>query len=253
MEEVTNIINHFCQSRGLESSHFKLKWYNASLNNEKFRIECFSEDSLAFVIISQPSMFEKTFLPYVSEIWSSLNKIVMDPLDQCMKKVFNDLKTLVQEIDPEVQCFHDFEIGPNRRPKILVQTAGHVSGAVRFYQENDANPGLLDRKTEQTKMYPVCLHPKFGGWFALRGVFIFPSIQVKHLTMKIPPEILKKSDQVSELLNLYNHHWRDSRFRDCSDNVEETYSSEQQAYFALEPGSQRNSYLAQLLNLTLKV
>ena len=67
------------------------------------------------------------------------------------------------------------------------------------------------------------------------------------------PEILKKSDQVSELLNLYNHHWRDSRFRDCSDNVEETYSSEQQAYFALEPGSQRNSYLAQLLNLTLKV
>jgi hypothetical protein len=31
-----------------------------------------------------------------------------------------------------VHCLHDFQLEPNRRPKILVQTAGHVSGAVRY-------------------------------------------------------------------------------------------------------------------------
>jgi hypothetical protein len=34
----------------------------------------------------------------------------------------------------QVESLHDFELVANRRPRILVQTAGHVSGAVRFYR-----------------------------------------------------------------------------------------------------------------------
>ena len=121
---------------------------------------------------------------------------------------------------------------------------------MRFYQECDANSNLLDRSN--SKIYPVCLHPRFGGWFALRGVFIFPNIQIKKLNMSIPSEILSSPDEVSELLNLYNYHWKNNQFRDCG-NIEERYSEEQIQYFAIHPGSQRTQYLAKLLHKDISV
>lgn len=37
----------------------------------------------------------------------------------------------------KIECIHDFEMDHNRRPKVLVQTAGHVAGAARYYQRSD--------------------------------------------------------------------------------------------------------------------
>jgi len=31
----------------------------------------------------------------------------------------------------------DYELDHSRRPRVLVQTAGHVAGAVRYYQRSD--------------------------------------------------------------------------------------------------------------------
>ena len=172
--KLTPIIEKFCQEKGLEAAPFKLQWYNEAVSNEKFKLTFAPEDSLCYVIISQPSMFEKSFLPFVKENWLDIvNNAIQDPLDQCMKKEFEDLKCQLEEFDHEVQKFHDFELHANRRPKVLVQTAGHVSGAVRFYQESDADPSLIEGK-----LFPVCMHPRYGGWFALRGIFIFPNISV---------------------------------------------------------------------------
>ena len=117
---------------------------------------------------------------------------------------------------------------------------------MRFYQEKDANPDLLESRGN-SKIYPVCLHPKFGGWFALRAVLIFPQIQAS-LKLKAPLEILPNSDQIAELLNLYNHYWQDNRFRDCAPKVHEKYSENQRNYFALKPGNQRIEFLRQILN-----
>ena len=128
---ITDLRDRFCSaSKGLEAAPFKLKWYNACLNNDKFKLEFAEDDSLVFVIISQPCMFENTFLPFVIQHWSDIvNNAIQDPLDQCMRQVFTCLKHKVQMIDPEVQMFHDFEFDKaKRRPKVLVQTAGHVSG-----------------------------------------------------------------------------------------------------------------------------
>ena len=86
MEEITKVINNFCANKGFEASPFKLKWYNASVTNDKFKLTCAPDDSLAFVIISQPSMFEATFLPFVNEHWDQIqNNVLVDLLDQCMK------------------------------------------------------------------------------------------------------------------------------------------------------------------------
>ena len=52
------------QSLGLETYPFKIGWYNESVG-EKFRLP-YSDDTVAFVVISRPCMFEKTFLPFVA-------------------------------------------------------------------------------------------------------------------------------------------------------------------------------------------
>ena len=47
------------------------------------------------------------------------------------------------EID--VEAIHDFELLPSRRPKVLVQTAGHVAGAAYYYQRADVQPDPWDQ------------------------------------------------------------------------------------------------------------
>ena len=74
-------------------------------------------------------MFEATFLPFVNEHWDQIqNNVLVDLLDQCMIKVLGALKSQLEGIDSQVLLMHDFELSPARRPKVLVQTAGHVSG-----------------------------------------------------------------------------------------------------------------------------
>lgn len=142
-----------------------------------------------------------------------------------------------------VSVLHDFELGANRRPKVLVQTAGHVSGAVRFYQKQDCPH--LEESLGKNKIYPVCLHPKYGGWFALRGIVVFSECLVPDLVRRIPPSILGDSE-IANLLVLYNCHWKDWRFRDVI-RVEERYSDPQKSYFELPPGEERWKFLTKLL------
>ena len=37
----------------------------------------------------------------------------------------------------DIEVLYDYELNHNRRPKVLVQTAGHVSGAVTYIQRAD--------------------------------------------------------------------------------------------------------------------
>ena len=47
----------------------------------------------------------------------------------------------------DVVAIHDFEMHYSRRPKVLVQTAGHVAGAARYYQKKDVvNPPWPEKK-----------------------------------------------------------------------------------------------------------
>ena len=49
--------------------------------------------------------------------------------------------------DIEIEAIHDFELLPSRRPKVLVQTAGHVAGAAYYYQRKDVQPDPWDEST----------------------------------------------------------------------------------------------------------
>ncbi|XP_040578253.1 cyanocobalamin reductase / alkylcobalamin dealkylase [Lepeophtheirus salmonis] len=229
MEEIQNLLSKtpLNLDKGFETHPFLIGAYNEKVG-VKFRLP-FEDQTLAFVLISHPSMFENTFVPYLEA--EGENEFLTDPLDACMKSLIHEARTHFHSSFPFI-FYHDFDLHPNRRPKVLVQTAGHVSGAVHLYRSPNLNP--------------VCLHPKYGGWFALRGVFIFPNISCPFLQIKEPPCLLKSIQDVEELLILYNYHWKDGRYRDFIP-VEERYSNLQILYFKTLP-SDRMPLLKKLFN-----
>lgn len=94
------------------------------------------------------------------------------------------------------------------------------------------------------KIYGVCIHPKYGGWFAIRGLLLFPDIQVPFLEQSAPVDCVSTEEKRIELLEQFNLHWQDGRYRDIIE-VKERYSEEQRAYFATPPAER-----FQLLGLT---
>ena len=204
---------------GFEAEPFLTGWYN-ELVSSKFQLD-YPPDTLAFIIISQPSMFEKAFLPFLG---GCVEVGVQDPVDQSMLHYFSHLHALA----PSVTTLHDFQLSPSRRPRILVQTAGHVAGAVTFYQAGDYQQ-LADKK-----YFPVCHHPTWGGWFALRGVVIFPNIQTDLTRPRRPPSLTEA--EAVQLITLYNESWRDWSWRDIGrDQHAERYSDLQRKYFDTPP------------------
>ena len=210
--------------RGLELHPFLVGWYNQQVG-DKFHL-LHPADTLAFVVISQPCMFEQAFLPFLA--CSKLDSI-HDPIDQCMLEQFS----LVTSLHPDTESLHDFQLGPTRRPRVLVQTAGHVAGAARFYQPQDMEQ--LD--TEGRKLFPVSHHPVWGGWFALRGVIVFRGVRAE-LGRREPKDELT-AEQAAELVKRYNGNWQDWRWRDVGREAGAKYSDVQINYFETPPAERR--------------
>ncbi|XP_050689319.1 cyanocobalamin reductase / alkylcobalamin dealkylase-like isoform X2 [Eriocheir sinensis] len=226
LREIEGGLTSLLEPHGFECHPFKIGWYNEQVS--KPFVLPYHEDTVAFIIISTPSMFEKAFIPFLASA-DCLRAKQQDPVDQCMVRHFSAVKSNYPELD--IETIHDFETTPNKRPRVLVQTAGHVSGAVRYYQRKDL---LADPWSPEKKIYGVCLHPVFGGWFALRGVAIFKTLICPDLQKKLPREILATEQEVAELLRRYNEHWEDWSFRDVI-TPKERYSEEQKEYFATKP------------------
>ena len=96
---------------------------------------------------------------------------------------------------------------------------------------------------KSSKVFPVCVHPKYGGWFALRGILLFKNVRLSDsfLKQKDPPVILKTHSDIVTLLYLFNDHWRDWRYRDVGMPEDiERYSNLQKEYFGTEPDDRKN-------------
>ncbi|XP_034635735.1 methylmalonic aciduria and homocystinuria type C protein isoform X1 [Trachemys scripta elegans] len=201
----------------------KVGWYNAVLQ-PSFHLQ-YSEDTLAFIVLSTPSMFDRAFKPFVDK---QLLKKINDPVDQCVSYHLSLVKESLP--DQRVDIIYDYEILPNRKPKFLAQTAAHVAGAAYYYQRKDVRCDPWGEK----KIYGVCIHPRYGGWFAIRGLLIFPDVQVPFLEQVAPVDCVASEEKRIELLEKFNFHWRDWSYRDIIE-VKERYSEEQKAYFGAPP------------------
>ncbi|XP_022109405.1 methylmalonic aciduria and homocystinuria type C protein homolog isoform X2 [Acanthaster planci] len=176
-------------------------------------------------------MFEKTFMPYVRSLTALTSR---DPIDDCVAQQYNRLKESLP--DYMIETIQDYELHPNRRPKILVQTVGHVSGAAYYYQRSNMKHDPWGDK----KIFGVSIHPKYGGWFAFRGVLIFPGVQLP-LVQQDPPDVIKTDEALKDLLDQFNDNWMENKYRDCIE-VRERYSPEQIEYFQTPP-AQRGKLL----------
>ena len=64
-------------------------------------------------------------------------------------------------------------------------------------------PELADKK-----YYPVCHHPVWGGWFALRGVAILPDTRVDMTRPQVDQSLSLSPDQAVDMITLYNECWQ---------------------------------------------
>ncbi|XP_030627996.1 cyanocobalamin reductase / alkylcobalamin dealkylase [Chanos chanos] len=232
MEDIVGTLRSSLGSLGFEVYPFKVAWYNA-VTSSAFHLR-HPEDTLAVVILSTPSMFERLFLPFLR---SRRCDLVKDPIDQC---VTHTITTFISQHFPDqsVEISFDYEILPNRRPKFLAQTAAHVAGAAYYYKASDIpNPPWGDKK-----MFGVCVHPRLGGWFAIRALLVFRDLEAGPGLQQTPPPncVTSREDRI-DLLERFNFHWQDWNYRDII-TAEERYSPQQKEYF-LTPPAQREALL----------
>ena len=175
-------------------------------------------------------MFEHGFKPFIRE---TACVGVRDPIDECMAHIFQRVKSEFPE--HVVETIQDFELHPNRRPKVLVQTAAHIAGAAYYYQRNSVRKDPWD---ENTKICGVSVHAKYGGWFAIRGVVVFKDVLVPDLPRKQPLDVVQGDEKRIELLEKFNFHWHDWSFRDIVPS-DAQYSEEQKNYFATLPANRK--------------
>ncbi|XP_053103280.1 cyanocobalamin reductase / alkylcobalamin dealkylase isoform X2 [Hemicordylus capensis] len=235
-------IRDYLENLGFEIHPFKVGWYNAVLP-PGFHLP-YSDNTLAFVVLSVPAMFEKAFKPFLK---SQLLKKICDPVDQCISHHLLLLGENLADQHMDVMC--DYEMLPSRKPRFLAQTAAHVAGAAYYYQRKDVQQDPWGEKVRckpehakpwgefvcwRQKIYGVCIHPLYGGWFAIRALLLFPDIEAPNLLQNAPIDCVTTEKERIELLEKFNFHWRDWSYRDIIE-VKEKYSEEQKTYFATPP------------------
>ncbi|KAF3691129.1 Methylmalonic aciduria and homocystinuria type C protein -like protein [Channa argus] len=225
VESVTRILNERLLQLGFEVYPLKIGWYNSVLPPSLHLP--YRDDNLAVVVLSTPGMFEEAFLPFME---NSGCKGLSDPIDQCVRHC---VSTAVSQCFPgqKVDVRYDYELLPSRRPKFLAQTAAHVSGAAFYYQQSD----VTDHTWATKKMFGVCVHPKFGGWFAIRALLVFEEMTVgSEMVQPVPPDCVPTREGRIQLLEAFNFHWKDWSYRDIIHPVQ-TYSQKQRDYFTTPP------------------
>ncbi|KAM6921073.1 cyanocobalamin reductase / alkylcobalamin dealkylase isoform 1-T1 [Xenentodon cancila] len=255
VETVIGLLNSSLKPQGFEVYPLKVGWYNAVLP-PSLRLS-YPDDSLAVLVLSTPAMFEQAFLPFMER--SSCHRL-SDPIDQCVRRcvtsavsqVRAEFTIILDNSSQNVtayptgllhlflpQCFpgqkvdvsYDYELLPSRKPKFLAQTAAHVSGAAFYYQQSDVTKQPWDKN----KMFGVCVHPRFGGWFAIRALLVFEDETVgSELVQQDPIDCVPSREGRIQLLEAFNFHWEDWCYRDIVRPVQ-TYSQKQRDYFSTAP------------------
>ncbi|RNA42486.1 methylmalonic aciduria and homocystinuria type C -like protein [Brachionus plicatilis] len=221
-KEILEKINSSLEPLELESYPFLVKWYNSRVG-EKFKLD-YDDNTLACLVINRPKMFEKLFLQYIFE------KFKKDPgslesqndlIDECLNQSFNKIKKELENwFAMDVDVIKDYEMMPgSRRPKIIMQTCAHVSGAAYFYDPKNFDYDLVNdaEKSYKKNLMGVCLHPRYGGWFAMRAVFVFRDVVLEdgEIDMKNVVDPLNGDmTKVLDVLQKFNFNWKDSRYRD---------------------------------------
>ncbi|GAB1604734.1 methylmalonic aciduria and homocystinuria type C protein homolog isoform X2 [Argonauta hians] len=223
-EKITESVNKITSDFGFEARPFKISWYN-DLVDSQYKLD-YPPDTLAVIVVNSPSMFEKGYKPYLYEYYTEeCQNPLNDSIKYYMKKV--------QEVYPDTDVMYDFDM-IGGYPKILVQTAAHIAGIAYYYQKKD----IIDNPWGDKSIFGMSLHPKYGGWFAMRAVFVFKNVEVPGLVKTNPPDVLKTQELKKKFLNMLNEECDYWGSRDIID-VTEKYSEEALKYFKAKPDDRK--------------
>jgi len=224
---------------GLDTHPFLVSWYNEKVG-PKFQLN-YPKDTLAFVIINGPHVFEKCIVPYTKA------RIMEDPdfhsnnlMDDSIKHAFTIVTSDLISEGFQTDMFYDFDLHPSRRPKVLVQTAAHVAGAVQYFHKNNL-PTTIQMSTfgKKSDLNGVAIHPKYGGWFAIRGVIIFSNVQLSEETKSVqrpePVEIFNDPAQVARVIELFAYEWQTNEWRNFHPGLGLKYTDDFITYLNMEP------------------
>ncbi|XP_077391171.1 cyanocobalamin reductase / alkylcobalamin dealkylase isoform X2 [Festucalex cinctus] len=232
METVKKLLEESLVKLGFEVHTLKVGWYNSVLP-DKLHLP-YPDDILAVLLLSTPAMFEQAFLPFMEE---RSCQGISDPIDQCVKHCVTS--ALSQNFPGQkVDVRYDYELLPSRKPKFLAQTAAHVSGAAFYYQQSDVS----DQPWANKKMFGVCVHPKLGGWFAIRALLVFQDVKMDPEQIQPDPlDCVPSREARIQLLEDFNLRWQDWSYRNII-TPSQTYSQKQCDYFSTPP-AQRHALL----------
>jgi len=237
--DVEKLVCSVFEPLGLETHPFHIGWYNEKVG-PRFHLD-YPDHTVALVVISGPTTFEKCVLPYLkSKSIKAPDFHSTDPLDDSMKYAF---KTLEQEIKSggfDVEMFHDFDLHPSRKPKVLVQTAAHVAGAVEYFHQSRIPQKIREERfSKKQSLFGVAIHPIYGGWFAIRGVLIFPNLSKDDTYVLEKPEphnLIENEETVWELLEQFAYNWQNNQWREVVPNKSgQRYSKDFQDYLDTTP------------------
>ena len=85
-EKVVEYVDSLVTPWGFESYPFQMGWYNEKVTSH-FQFPLLDPETLAFVILSVPNMFENAFLPFLAQETDCLSD-GGDLIDTCMRTRF---------------------------------------------------------------------------------------------------------------------------------------------------------------------
>lgn len=225
---------------GFEVYPFRIGSYNASVGKEFYLP--YDSDSLGLLVLSTPNMFDVAFKEWITEQAAkngSLEALVEEVKNPIADFLNSRLKVVEERLEGQInEVFHDHSLWPNRRPKIVMCTCGHVAGAAYYYQPKTFTSEIWPASKEMgpnCKFIGLSLHPIYGGHFAFRFALLFKDIKVPNDFVEPKPKMITLTDEEArEALDLFNYNWMDSRFRDVG-SPEKRYSKLQMDYFGTPP------------------
>ncbi|GAB1608554.1 cyanocobalamin reductase / alkylcobalamin dealkylase [Argonauta hians] len=228
--DVTNLqvilafVNATINPFGYEAHPFAIKCYNGiKTMDKKFHLN-YPENTLALTIISQPDVMEKAIVPFICK--SNIKPLMKESItDECNKFYLNP----IFERYPDTDFLSSYDmLGPGH-PKILSQTAAHVSGGAYYYQRRDVHD---DPWPKDKKIYGVAIHPLYGGWIRILGVIVFKNHQLpSDFTCPSPKDVVQGDKLRIKLLNECNFDWESWAFADIIP-VEKRYSPLAQKFYS---------------------
>jgi len=235
---VDALVSEFLTPKGFEVYPFHIGWYN-ELVGPRFYLD-YPANTVGLVVLSGPETFEKCVVPFIkAQVTQETDLSTFDPLDGSMKHSFDLITTELLNKGIAVEPIQDFEYHPNRKPKVLVQTAAHVAGAVEYFHRDrlQSNKGPL--WLEDSKLFGVAIHPQHGGWFAIRGVLILKNLVLDNenaLPKPDRPIVVDDDNKIATLLEEFGLRWKTNEWRDIiPGKLKSKYSTDFIEYLATEP------------------